>query len=108
MRLKRGDKVVVTTGKDKGKEGKILVVDRKKEKLIIEGINMVKKHQKANANNQKGGIIEKEAAIHASNVMFLHKGKATRIGYKVEKTEKDGKTITKKQRIAKTTGEVID
>ena len=108
MRIKRGDKVVVTTGKDKGKEGKVLVVDRKKDRVIVEGVNMIKKHQKVNAANQKGGIISKEAPIHVSNVMFLYKGKPTKIGYQVEKVEKDGKTITTKKRIAKTTGDVID
>ena len=99
-RLKTGDKVVVITGKDKGKEGKILFVDRKKSRIIVEGVNMISKHTKPNAVNQQGGIINKEGFIDASNVMYMHNGKATRIGAKIE----DGK----KFRIAKTTGEVID
>lgn len=107
MKIKKGDKVVVIAGVDKGKEGKVLLVDRKNERVIVEGINMVKKHQKASAN-QQGGIIDKEAPISASNVMFLYKGKPTRIGYKVERVEKDGKMTNVKQRIAKSTGEVID
>lgn len=108
MKLKRGDKVVVTTGKDKGKEGKILVVDRKKNRVIVEGVNMVSKHTKPNPMNQQGGIIKKEGFIHASNVMFVHKGKPTRIGYKVTKETKNGKEVTVKTRVAKSTGEAID
>jgi large subunit ribosomal protein L24 len=108
IKLKRGDKVVAIAGKDKGKEGKILVVDRKNNRVIVEGVNMIKKHQKPNANHQQGGIISKEAYIHASNVMYLYKGKPTRIGYKVEVTEKDGQKVVTKQRVAKSCGEIID
>ena len=100
MRLKKGDKVVVIAGKDKGKEGKILVVDRKNNKVIVEGINMITKHVKPNAMNQQGGIVTKEGYIHASNVMYLHNGKATRLGAVI----KDGKKV----RIAKKIGEIID
>ena len=99
-KLKTGDKVVVITGKDKGKEGKILVVDRKKGRVIVEGINMVSKHTKPNAVNTQGGIIKKEAFIDASNVMYVHNGKPTRLGAKIENG--------KKSRVAKTPGEVID
>lgn len=99
-KLKTGDNVVVITGKNKGKQGKILVVDRKKGRVLVEGVNMISKHQKANAQNQQGGIIRKENYIDASNVMYLHDGKATRIGAKIE----DGKKL----RVAKSTGEVID
>jgi len=99
-KLRTGDKVVVITGKDKGKEGKILVVDRKKGRVIVEGINMVSKHTKPNAVNTQGGIIKKEAFIDASNVMYVHNGKPTRLGAKIENG--------KKSRVAKTTGEVID
>ena len=99
-KLKTGDKVVVITGKDKGKEGKILVVDRKKGRVIVEGINMVSKRTKPNAVNTQGGIIKKEAFIDASNVMYVHNGKPTRLGAKIENG--------KKSRVAKTTGEVID
>lgn len=100
MKLKSGDKVVVIAGKDKGKQGKILKVDLKNNRVIVEGVNMVSKHVKPNPMNQQDGIIKKENYIHASNVMYLHNGKATRIGAMI----KDGKKV----RIAKKTGEVID
>ena len=99
-KLKTGDKVVVIAGKDKGKEGKILKIDRKKGRVVVEGVNMVSKQQKPNAANQQGGIIKKEGFIDASNVMYLLNGKATRIGAKIE----NGKKV----RIAKSTGEAID
>ena len=100
MKLKTGDKVVVIAGKDKGKEGKIVAVDKKNNRVMVEGVNMVSKHTKPNAQNQQGGIIKKENYIHASNVMYLHNGKATRLGAMI----KDGKKV----RVAKKTGEVID
>ena len=104
MKIKRGDKVVVIAGKDKDKEGKVLLVDRKNNKVVVEGVNQVKKHQKPNAINHSGGIITKEAPIDASNVMYLHNGTASRLGYKIE--EVNGKRV--KKRIIKKTGEVID
>jgi large subunit ribosomal protein L24 len=107
-KIKRGDKVLITTGKDKGREGKILSVDHKKDRVIVEGANMIKRHRKANQQNPNGGIIETEAPLHISNVAYLHKGKPTRIGFKVEITQKDGKDVKAKKRIAKSTGEVID
>ena len=100
MKLKTGDKVVVIAGKDKGKEGKIVAVDKKNNRVMVEGVNMVSKHTKPNAQNQQGVIIKKENFIHASNVMYLHNGKATRLGAMI----KDGKKV----RVAKKTGEVID
>ena len=100
MKLKTGDKVVVIAGKDKGKEGKIVAVDKKNNRVMVEGVNMVSKHTKPNAQNQQGDIIKKENFIHASNVMYLHNGKATRLGAMI----KDGKKV----RVAKKTGEVID
>ena len=100
MKLKTGDKVVVIAGKDKGKEGKIVAVDKKNNRVMVEGVNMVSKHTKPNAQSQQGGIIKKENFIHASNVMYLHNGKATRLGAMI----KDGKKV----RVAKKTGEVID
>ena len=103
MKLKKDDLVQVMTGKDKNKQGKILQIDRQTNRIIVEGINMVTKHQKPSHNNQTGGIIKVEAAINASNVMFLHKGKPTRLGYKVE--EKGGKTV--KTRISKSTGDAV-
>ena len=98
LKIKKGDTVKVIAGKDKDKEGKVLAV--KDGKVIVEGINMVSKHTKPSMTNQQGGIVEKEAAIDASNVMLIHDGKATRVGFKVE----DGKKV----RVAKTTGKVID
>ena len=100
MKIKTGDTVKVIAGKDKDKEGKVLSVDKKTGRVVVEGVNMVTKHAKPSASNQQGGIINKEAPIDASNVMYVHNGTATRIGYKVE----DGKKV----RVAKKTGEVID
>ena len=100
MKIKKGDLVKVIAGKDKDKEGKVLAVNKEKNTLIVEGINMISKHTKANAQNQNGGIVKQEGPIDASNVMYIHKGKATRVGFKV-----DG---DKKVRVAKSTGDVID
>ncbi|MEE0955276.1 MAG: 50S ribosomal protein L24 [Eubacterium sp.] len=100
MKLKKGDTVRVIAGKDKGKEGKILSVDVRTGKVLVEGINMVTKSVKPNAANMNGGIVNKEAPIQASNVMYLKDGEVTRLGYKFE----DGKKV----RIAKKTGEAID
>ena len=97
-KIKTGDTVKVIAGKDKGKDGKVLAV--KDGKVIVEGVGMVTKHTKPSAANQQGGIVNKEAYIDASNVMLLHKGQATRVGFKM-----DG---DKKVRVAKSTGEVID
>ena len=103
MKIKKGDKVLVIAGKCKGEEGKVLKVDRENNKVIVEGVNMVKKHSKATAQ-QAGGIISKEAPLDASNVMYLYKGKPVRIGYTVEVV--DGKNV--KKRIAKPSGDQID
>ncbi len=100
VKIKKGDTVKVIAGKDKDKEGKVLSVDAKKRRVVVEGINMITKHEKPSMSNQQGGIVNKEASIDISNVMYVHKGKATRIGYKIE----DGKKV----RVAKSTGEVID
>ena len=100
MKIKKGDMVKVIAGRDKDKEGKVLAVNHKNNTLIVEGVNMVTKHTKPSAANQNGGIVKQEGPIDASNVMFLHKGKATRVGFKM-----DG---DKKVRFAKSTGEVID
>ena len=88
MKIKKGDTVKVIAGKDKDKEGKVLVVNHKDNTVIVEGVNMIKKHTKPNAANQNGGIVEKEAPINASNVMYLHKGKAVRVGFQVEGDKK--------------------
>jgi large subunit ribosomal protein L24 len=108
MRIKRGDRVVIIAGKDKGGEGKILLVDRKKQRVIVDGKNMVTRHTKQNAANPQGGLIRKEAPLHVSNVMLMHNGKPTRVGYKVERKEVNGKMVNVKYRVAKKTGEIID
>ena len=100
MKIKVGDMVKVIAGKDKDKEGKVLVVNHKDNTVVVEGVNVITKHTKPSAANQNGGIVKQEAAIDASNVMYLHNGKATRVGFKL-----DG---DKKVRVAKATGEVID
>ncbi|MCR4779341.1 MAG: 50S ribosomal protein L24 [Lachnospiraceae bacterium] len=99
-KIKKGDTVKVIAGKSKDKEGKVLSVDLKNGKVVVEGANMVTKHTKPSASNPNGGIIQQEAPMDISNVMYVHKGKATRVGFKVE----DGKKV----RIAKSTGEAID
>ena len=99
-KIKKGDLVRVIAGRDKDKEGKVTSVDVKNHKAIVVGINMVTKHAKPSAQNQNGGIIHQEAPIDISNIMLVHKGKTTKIGYKM-----DG---DKKVRVAKSTGEVID
>ena len=100
MKIKKGDTVKVIAGKDKDKEGKVLAVNAKNNTVIVEGINMITMHAKPSVANQNGGILHQESPLDASNVMYVHKGKATRIGYKM-----DG---DKKVRVAKSTGEVID
>jgi len=107
-KLRRGDMVSIIAGKDLGKEGRVLSIDRTKNRIIVEGINVMTKHQKPNRANQSGGIVRIEAPIHASNVMYLHKDKPTRLGYKVEVKEEDGKRVVVKKRYVKSTGEVID
>ena len=74
--------VKVISGNHKGKEGKILRVIKDKNRVIIEGVNLIKKHTKPSQENPKGGIVEKEGSLHVSNVMFIHSGNPTRIGYK--------------------------
>jgi large subunit ribosomal protein L24 len=107
-KLKRGDMVRVIAGKDLNKEGKILNIDRAKNRVIVEGINLMTKHQKPNRTNQTGGIIRIEAPIHLSNVMYLHKDKPTRLGWKVEEKMVNGKREVTKKRYVKSTGELID
>ena len=82
MKIKTGMTVRVIRGNHKGQEGKVLTVNPVKERVIVEGVNLIKRHTKATQDNPKGGIVEKEAAMHISNIMILHKGKPTRIGYK--------------------------
>ena len=97
-KIKKGDTVKVIAGKDKDKEGKVISVNKKDNKVLVEGINMVTKHAKPSMQNQQGGIIDKEAPIDLSNVMYLYKGKPVRVGFQGEKKDKvrvakiDGKT----------------
>ena len=100
MKIKKGDMVKVIAGKDKDKEGKVIAVDKKDGRVLVEGVNMLTKHTKPSMANQNGGIVHQEGYIDASNVMLLNNGKATRVGFKM-----DG---DKKVRFAKATGEVID
>ena len=100
MKIKKGDMVKVIAGKDKDKEGKVIAVDKKDGRVLVEGVDMLTKHTKPSMANQNGGIVHQEGYIDASNVMLLHNGKATRVGFKM-----DG---DKKVRFAKATGEVID
>lgn len=100
MKIKRGDTVKVIAGKDCNAEGKVISVDVKKNRVTVEGVNMVTKHAKPSQANPNGGIIQKEAPVDISNVMLVYKGKPTRVGFKIEGD--------KKVRFAKATGEVID
>ena len=100
MKIKKGDMVKVIAGKDKDKEGKVIAVDKKDGRVLVEGVNMLTKHTKPSMANQNGGIIEQEGPIDISNVMLLVDGKTTRVGFQM-----DG---DKKVRVAKATGKVID
>lgn len=102
MHVKKGDKVKVISGKDVGKEGTILEAFPKKERVLVEGVNRVKKHAKPSQDNPQGGILDLEGAIHVSNVMPIDpkSGEPTRVGYEV----RDGKKV----RIAKKSGEALD
>ena len=100
-KIKSGDRVVLLTGKDKGKQGKVLKVMPKDERLVVEGLNMVQRHTKASQTDPQGGIKTKEASVHVSNVAIVDsKGAATRVGFRMEGD--------KKVRFAKTTGETIN
>lgn len=101
-KIKRDDEVVVLAGKDKGKRGRVMSVQTEKDRVVVEGVNLMKKHQKPNpALNQAGGIIEKEAPIHVSNVAIFNPAteKADRVGFKIE----DGKKV----RVFKSNNEII-
>ena len=100
MKIKKGDTVKVIAGKDKGKDGKVLAVNVKDNTVVVENVNMVTKHAKPSAANQKRWNVTKEAPLHISNVMLVVDGKATRVGFKM-----DG---DKKVRVAKATGKTID
>lgn len=101
MKIKKGDNVIVIAGKDKGKKGSVLSVNRETDRIVISGINMIKRHQKASAAGA-AGIVSKEAGIHVSNVALADPkdGKATRVGYKLGNDRK-------KMRIARRSGETL-
>ena len=92
-KIKKGDLVRVIAGKDKDKEGKVLEVDVKNHKVLVEGVNKVFKHSKPSYQNQNGGIIEREAPIDISNVMYLYKGQPVRVGF--QGTQKDKKRVAR-------------
>ena len=100
MKLRRGDTVRVISGKDRGQEGEVVQVLPADNKVLVNGINRAKKHSKARRANQPGGIIDRDMPIDVSNLMLVHKGKPTRVGYKIQA---DGSKV----RVAKRTGEVI-
>jgi large subunit ribosomal protein L24 len=102
FKIKKGDKVIVITGRDCGKQGEVLRVLREENRVIVQGVHIVKRHTRQSAGNP-GGIIEKEAAIHVSNVAHIDpkSGKATKVGYK---TLEDGRKV----RVARRSGETID
>lgn len=102
LNIKKGDNVMVIAGNSKGQSGRVLVVDKAKGRAIVEGVNLISKHTKPNADNPKGGIVKQEAGVNVSNLMVIDStGKPTRIGRK--KDEKSGKTV----RVSKKSGEVI-
>ncbi len=109
LKIKVGDDVRVITGRDKGREGKVLHIDRKNHRIVVEGINMTTKHNKQSAKNPNGGITHQEGTIDISNVMLLSGGVPTRVGFQVgTRTTKDGKTKRDVKRVARKTGKVVD
>ena len=99
MKIKKGDNVIVIAGKDKGKTGKVEKTFAKEEKVIVEGVNVVTRHQKNRRMRSQGQLIEKSAPVHVSNVALVEDKKPARVGYKVE----DGKKV----RVSKKTGKTI-
>ena len=100
LHIKVGDTVKVLTGESNGQEGTVLSIDRKKMRVLVEGVNLVKKHQKPSAANPEGGIVDQEAGIHISNLMVVHNGQASRLG---RKANKEGKLV----RYSKKSGEEV-
>ena len=104
MKIKKGDTVRIIAGKDKGKDGKVLAAYPRLEKVLVEGINRVTKHEKIQTNqrgSKSGGIVTKEAAIHVSNVAYLEEGRPIRVGYKIGE---DGRKV----RISRKSGKELD
>jgi large subunit ribosomal protein L24 len=101
IKLKKGDTVKVISGEARGSQGKIVSIDTKKMRAVVEGVNMISKSEKPSAKNTTGGIVKKEGSIHISNLMFVEGGKSVRLGKKTD--EKSGKTI----RISRKTKEAV-
>ena len=104
MKIRKGDNVEVKSGKDAGKRGRVLRVDRDRDRVVVEGVNMIKRHTRPNPQKKiQGGIVEREAAIHASNVMVVSpdSGRPTRVGYKILD---DGRKV----RVSKVDGAILD
>jgi len=104
MKIRKGDTVEVISGKDAGKRGRVLVVDPVRQRIVIEGVHMIKRHTRPNPQRRiQGGIVEREAPIHVSNVMVISpdSGKPTRVGYKILE---DGRKV----RVTKTDGAILD
>jgi large subunit ribosomal protein L24 len=104
MKIKKGDNVEVVSGKDAGKRGRVLRVDRDRERVVVEGVNMIKRHTRPNPQKKiQGGIVERESAVHVSNVMVVSpdSGRPTRVGYKVLD---DGRKV----RVSKVDGAILD
>ncbi len=104
MKIKKGDNVEVVTGKDAGKRGRVLRVDRDRDRVVVEGVAMIKRHTRPNPQKKiQGGIVERESAIHASNVMVISpdSGRPTRVGYKILD---DGRKV----RVSKVDGAILD
>jgi large subunit ribosomal protein L24 len=114
MKIKKGDRVIVVTGKDKGVSGKVIEAYPETERVLVEGVNRIKKHTKVSQSARgakTGGIVTQEASVHVSNVMLVvevdGKKVGSRVGYRVEKVERDGREKTVRVRYAKRTGEDI-
>jgi large subunit ribosomal protein L24 len=114
MKIKKGDRVIVVSGKDKGVSGKVIEAYPDTQRVLVEGVNRIKKHTKVGQSTRgakTGGIVTQEASIHVSNVMLLvevdGKKVGSRVGYRVEKVERDGREKTVRVRYAKRTGEDI-
>jgi large subunit ribosomal protein L24 len=114
MKIKKGDRVIVVSGKDKGVSGKVIEAYPDTQRVLVEGVNRIKKHTKVGQSTRgakTGGIVTQEASVHVSNVMLLvevdGKKVGSRVGYRVEKVERDGREKTVRVRFAKRTGEDI-
>ena len=114
MKIKKGDRVIVVSGKDKGVTGKVIEAYPEAQRVLVEGVNRIKKHTKVGQSTRgakTGGIVTQEASVHVSNVMLLvevdGKKVGSRVGYRVEKVERDGRERTVRVRFAKRTGEDI-